>query len=132
MFGGPIEAGPIRFLRVNRNNGGEIGFGSDGEEAGGDATIGALACVAFFDEITSKLLAKELIISLVTIVGIDHPISVTLGVAENTIAIVAVGLGVASGIKPMPRPAFPKLRGRHEFVRQLGGGTVVGRVAEAG
>ena len=77
-------------------------------------------------QITGNLLPDELVVRQVEVERADDPVAVTPRVVPGHVAGLAVGLGVARQVQPVPAPAFAEVRGSEQFVHQNGdGGSVL-------
>ena len=75
--------------------------------------------VRAFDLVTSQLLDQEPVVRLVVVQCVDHVIAIPPGVRLVAVALVAVGLGIAHQIEPVPRPALAVLRTGQQAVDHL-------------
>ena len=71
-------------------------------KAGGDDAVGI--CVHEF--ITGELLADEMVVGLVVVESTNDVIAITPGIRLVAVALVAVRLGEADEVEPMPPPLF--------------------------
>ena len=75
------------------------------EKASGDDLI----LRRFRQQIAGQLFDDELIVRQVAVEGFDHPVAVKPDLA-GLVLLVAVGIGVTSGIEPQPSPALSVVR----------------------
>src|SRR5207253_5052415 len=85
---------------------------AEAPEAGGDEGIVG----DVFDLVAGVLLADELVVGFVFVQGADEVIAVAPGVGFFTVALVAVGLGVANDVEPEAGPALAVAGGGEEVI----------------
>ena len=71
-------------------------------EARGDQRLGRVAV----DLVAGKLFVQEPVVGLVAVERIDHVVAIPPGERLGRVALVAVGLGVANQVQPVPAPGL--------------------------
>jgi hypothetical protein len=61
-------------------------------------------------QVAGKLLEGELVEREVAVQGVDHPVAIAPGVGKGRILLVAVAVGVARQVEPVPPPALAVMR----------------------
>ena len=102
-------------------NGGGAVVGAGAEEAGGDELVGlrGRARRAGKEFVAGELFADELVVGLVLVEGADDVVAVTPHLGAELVALVAVGVGVAHDVEPVPRPPLAVARVGEERVHKL-------------
>ena len=67
----------------------------------------------------ASLLLEEAVVRLVVVEALDDVVAVSPGVRLGGVELVAVGLGVADQVQPVPAPALAVARGREQSVDHL-------------
>ena len=99
--------------------------GPQPEIAGGDPQLGIVG----IELIAGELLGQEAVVGLVGVERADDVVAVAPGVGAEGVLAVAVRLGVADQVEPVPRPALAVTRRGQQAVDQplVGIGRVVGQ-----
>ena len=98
--------------------------GPQPEKAGGDLELG----VVRIELVAGELLGEEAVVGLVGVERADDVVAVAPGVGANGILAIAVRLGIADQVEPVPRPSLAVPRRGQQAVDQalVGIGRIVG------
>src|SRR5437899_2098397 len=91
-----------------------IGLAMEPVESGGQA----LGTSGISQQVTGKLLGQELVIGQITLEGIDDPVAIRPSRTE-LIALIAVAVGIASGIEPRHGHSFAEMVRSQEAIGNL-------------
>ena len=70
-------------------------------------------------QVAGQLLDREAIERHVGVDRVDHPIAIPPGVGPRVVLLIAVGVGIAGQVEPVPAPAFAEVRRVQQPLDQL-------------
>ncbi len=79
------------------------------------------------EQVAGKLLDGELVKRHVLVDGPDHPVAVSVRIGAGRVLLVAVAVGIAGQVQPVPSPAFAEVGRVEQAVDQpvVGFGIIV-------